>query len=99
MAARERRKSEDLLGEPRHVGSSIDLFASVLSLKSKALNEDSSPVNTGAWDSVTNMMLVASIEDEFGIELTSDEIVQMTTIGNARAILQKRSVEVDLRAT
>ena len=72
----------------------IDLFASVLSIESKALNEDSSPVNTGAWDSVTNMMLVASIEEEFGIELTSDEIVEMTTIGNARAILQKRSVGV-----
>lgn len=72
----------------------IDLFASVLSVESKALNDDSSPTNTGSWDSVTNMMLVASIEEEFGIELTSDEIVEMTTIGNARAILQKRSVGV-----
>ena len=72
----------------------IDLFASVLSIESKALNDDSSPTNTGSWDSVTNMMLVASIEEEFGIELTSDEIVQMTTIGNARTILQKRSVGV-----
>jgi len=72
----------------------IDLFASVLSVESKELNEDSSPTNTGSWDSVTNMMLVASIEEEFGIELSSDEIVQMTTIGNARAILQRRSVAV-----
>jgi acyl carrier protein len=72
----------------------IDLFASVLSVESKTLNDDSSPTNTGSWDSVTNMMLVASIEEEFGIELTSDEIVEMTTIGNARSILQKRSVAV-----
>ena len=72
----------------------IDLFASVLSVESKVLNEDSSPTSIGSWDSVTNMMLVAGIEEEFGIELTSDEIVQMTTIGNARAILQRRSVGV-----
>jgi acyl carrier protein len=72
----------------------IDLFASVLSVESTALREDSSPENTSAWDSVTNMMLVASIEEEFGIELTSDEIVEMTTIGSARAILQKRLVAV-----
>jgi len=37
-------------------------------------------------------MLVATIEEEFGIELTSDEIVQMSTVGNARKVLQKRAV-------
>jgi acyl carrier protein len=70
----------------------IDLFASVLSTDAEALNDDSSPVNTASWDSVTNMMLVASIEEEFGIDLSSDEIVQMDTIGKARKILQKRSI-------
>ena len=72
----------------------IDLFASTLSLDPKLLSEDSSPENTDAWDSVTNMMLVAGIEEEFGIELTSDEIVQMNTIANVRKILQRRSVNV-----
>lgn len=70
----------------------INLFATVLSVDAGALNDESSPVNTAAWDSVTNMMLVATIEEEFGIELTSDEIVQMSTVGNARKILQKRAV-------
>lgn len=69
-----------------------NLFATVLSVDAEALNDESSPVNTAAWDSVTNMMLVATIEEEFGIELTSDEIVQMSTVGNARKILQKRAV-------
>ena len=70
----------------------VDLFASTLSIDPKLLSEDSSPENIDAWDSVTNMMLVATIEEEFGIELTSDEIVQMSTVGNARKILQKRAV-------
>jgi acyl carrier protein len=70
----------------------INLFATVLSVDAGALSDESSPVNTAAWDSVTNMMLVATIEEEFGIELTSDEIVQMSTVGNARKILQKRAV-------
>lgn len=70
----------------------LDLFASALSVDSHSLNEDSSPENTASWDSVSNMMLVAGIEDEFGIELTTNEITQMTSLGHAREILRKRSI-------
>jgi acyl carrier protein len=71
----------------------LDLFASALSVDSQALSEDSSPENTAGWDSVSNMMLVAGIEDEFGIELTTNEITQMTSLGDARKILRKRSIK------
>jgi acyl carrier protein len=71
----------------------LDLFAMTLSVDARLLSEDSSPENTASWDSVSNMMLVAGIEDEFGIELNTDEITQMTTIGSARKILQMRSIK------
>lgn len=33
-----------------------------------------------SWDSLTHMELVMSLEEEFGIEFTSDEIMEMTNV-------------------
>jgi acyl carrier protein len=71
----------------------LDVFATALSVDSQLLSEQSSPENTASWDSVSNMMLVAGIEDEFGIELTTNEITEMTSLGEARKILRNRSIK------
>jgi acyl carrier protein len=41
------------------------------------------------WDSLSHMNLIVAIEEEFKIELTGDEIAEMTTFDNIREIIQK----------
>lgn len=41
------------------------------------------------WDSLSHMNLIVAIEDEFKIQLTGDEIAEMTTFDKIREILQK----------
>lgn len=43
------------------------------------------------WDSLSHMNLIVSIEDEFKIELSGDEIAEMITFDQIRDIIQKHA--------
>lgn len=49
---------------------------------------------SGGWDSVTHLQLVARIEDLFGVEFDIDDIVDFETYGDGVNILRKLGVEV-----
>ena len=71
----------------------IKVFAEVLDCDPASLSDDSSPDNTKGWDSVAAMSLVAAVEETFGVELSTREIIAMRTIGLARQVLRRKGVE------
>lgn len=44
------------------------------------------------WDSVGHMTLVAAIEDEFGIEMDTDDIIDMSSFEKAKGIVAKYGI-------
>jgi len=48
-----------------------------------------------SWDSIAHMSLVAAIEDEFGIMLDTDEVLDLSTFGTAVSLLNKHGVRVE----
>ncbi|NCO02896.1 MAG: acyl carrier protein [Alphaproteobacteria bacterium] len=72
----------------------IDLFADVLEVNAETLNDDSTPESVGAWDSLAAMHLVAAIEDTFKCQLSTKEIMKMSSIGLARKALKDKGIEV-----
>ncbi len=46
-----------------------------------------------AWDSVGHMTLVASLEDEFGISLDTDDIIDLSSFEKGQEILTKYDVK------
>lgn len=70
----------------------IGLFAAVLNVPAEELNEESSPANEKRWDSLAAMQLVAAIEEQFDIELSTAEIMMMDSIGIARKVLRTKNV-------
>ena len=71
-----------------------ELFAEVLEINSVELNDDSSPENVKEWDSLAAMKLVCAIEEKFKIQLSTREIMKMSTIGLARKTLRSKNVAV-----
>ena len=71
----------------------IALVAEVLRIDAAGLGDESSPDNTENWDSLAAMDLVTALEDDFGIELTTPEIMRMRTVGQMRAVLKEKGVE------
>ncbi|WP_291969667.1 acyl carrier protein [Candidatus Symbiopectobacterium sp.] len=47
-----------------------------------------------AWDSVGHMGLVAALEDDFGIMLDTDDIVDLSSFQKGIEILKKYNVEI-----
>lgn len=43
----------------------------------------------GAWDSVGQMSLVAAIEDEFGIRLETDQVIDLNSFQAAVALVKE----------
>ena len=46
-----------------------------------------------AWDSVGHMTLVAAIEDEFDIQMDTDDIIEMSSFEKAQEILAKYGIQ------
>ena len=46
------------------------------------------------WDSIGQMSLVAMIEDEFGIEMEPDEVMQFTSFEAGKNILKNHNIEI-----
>lgn len=72
----------------------FELFSEVLEIPVEELNENTSPENTPQWDSLAAMMLIAAIENEFDVQLTTKEILKMSNIGAARALLKEKNADI-----
>ena len=72
----------------------IQLFSEVLQVDAAELSEDSSPDNLTQWDSLAAMNLVVAIEEKFRVQLSTKEIMKMSTIGLARKTLQTKKVMI-----
>ncbi len=57
-----------------------------ISLEDAAKNLGMNDVNN--WDSLSHMNLIVSIEEEFNIELSGDEIAEMVTFDQIREIFR-----------
>ena len=44
------------------------------------INKKSSPDSIASWDSLSHMKLVIALEEEFNIEFTDDQIVDMISV-------------------
>ena len=76
------------------VDSLFELFAEVLEVDQDILSDDSSPDSIEEWDSLAAMSLVAAIEGSYDIELSTSEMMKMTTIGIAREVIKSKGVDL-----
>jgi len=70
------------------------LFADILNVDPQSVSDATSPDNTPEWDSLSNMILLAGIEETYELELSSEEITSMKSVGKVRQILEARGVAV-----
>ncbi len=72
----------------------LALFAEELDVPFASLDDESSPDTVESWDSLAAMRLVAAIEGEFDVRLSTKEIMKMRSIGIARAVLRDKNIDV-----
>ncbi len=70
------------------------IFCEVFSVEVSALNSEFNKDNVEGWDSVRQLSLTSSVEDEFDIMLDAEDILEFTSYDNAKAILAKYEIEL-----
>lgn len=70
------------------------IFCEVFSVEESALTDQFNNCNVDGWDSVRQLSLTSSVEDEFDIMLDPEDILEFTSYENAKRILNK--YEIDL---
>lgn len=57
------------------------IFADVFGDENLSINEDTNADDIDAWDSLTNISILAAVQDEFSVSFEIDEIVAMKNVG------------------
>jgi acyl carrier protein len=70
------------------------LLADVLRMPADALQDDLAMKDVDAWDSLTHMQLIVSLENTFALELSFDDIVEMTSVGSIKRVLAEKGVVI-----
>lgn len=70
----------------------IQTFAKTLLIEPARVTDDLQYNAIAEWDSVGHMSLVAALEETFGILLDTDDIIELSSVAQARAILAKYDV-------
>ena len=70
-----------------------NVFAEVLEIEESAL-ENLEYQGIAAWDSIGHMSLIAELEDVFGIEMETDDIVDFSSYKKGIELLKKYNVQI-----
>ena len=70
------------------------IFCEVFSVEESALNSEFDKNSVEGWDSVRQLSLTSSIENEFDIMLDAEDILEFTSYDNAKEVLAKYDIEL-----
>ena len=70
------------------------IFCEVFSVEETALNNEFDNKSVEGWDSVRQLSLTSSVEDEFDIMLDPEDILEFISYNNAKTILAKYDIEL-----
>jgi acyl carrier protein len=69
------------------------IFAEVFAIPEKTVIDSLALRDISSWDSMTHMMLIARMEEQFSVELTGDEIADFRTVNDVREALNRRGAQ------
>ena len=68
------------------------IFANILREPAESMNDQTSPGNTKAWDSLKHIELVLAVEGAYSVKFTMPEITSVRSLGSVRQLLQTKGV-------
>ena len=67
-----------------------EILANSLDIEPEELDDNASQKNISEWDSFALMAMVAELEEEFKIDLTLEEIMEMQSLQKIKQVLVKK---------
>jgi len=74
------------------MGKIEEIISKTFEIKEEEIKKDLTPEDIEKWDSLSQLNLLSSIEDEFKINLEFDEIFTVMKIDDIYKLLEKKGV-------
>lgn len=71
----------------------IAAFSESLGIDASHITDELTYNSIPEWDSTAHMILIAALEDTFDVMLDTDDIIDMSSVAQAKAILQKYDIQ------
>ncbi len=69
------------------------VIGSILGVPAETLSDDSGSDNTQGWDSLKQLSILLALESAYGISISANEAMDMSSIANIKAVLKQHGVE------
>ena len=70
------------------------LLSKILKIDESQIEDGLTQNSTSTWDSMNHLLLVAEIEKEFQVRLTTSEVVNMDSVKSVKEVLKNHGVQI-----
>ncbi len=70
----------------------IEIVATLLETDASSIDNNSSPETIEHWDSMNHLNICVAVEQEFGIQLQTDEMATIQNVGDLVTMLNRKNV-------
>ena len=70
-----------------------EAFANALTISTDQVTDDLKYRGIPEWDSISHMVLISELEEEFDVEIETDDVIDMSSFQKAKEILTKYGVQ------
>ncbi len=71
-----------------------DIFCRIFKVDPDELNDSFTFKGIKQWDSLAHLLLISTLEEEFGIVFTTEDILHFESYENGKKILTRMGVEI-----
>ncbi len=73
-------------------GKLYSSFAKALNIDIVQVSDELKYQSITQWDSISHMILISQIEEDFGVSLDTNDVIDMSSVGKAREILSSKGI-------
>ncbi len=72
-----------------------NLVIKILEIAARELIDSKKVADIPNWNSFNNLLIISSVEEEFKIQFTTEEIIKVVTYGDIKQLLRKHGVQIE----
>lgn len=71
-----------------------EVLSKIFNVSLDTITEEASPDTIENWDSLRHMNLVLALEEEFDVEFTDDQVIEILSYKLIKIVLQEHGIEL-----
>jgi acyl carrier protein len=70
----------------------FESFAAALNIPVESVTDELAYQGIPEWDSISHMVLISQLEEDFGVSIATDDVIDMSSVAKAMDILGKQGI-------